>query len=61
MLRVLVLNAADRRILAFDVLAHDVEIYIPSLFADEWAGNAVEQANGPQVHVLIEFTPDRDQ
>ncbi len=60
-LGVFVLYTADRRVLTFDVLAHDVEIDIPSFLADEWARYTVEQAHGSEVHVLIEFATDRNQ
>jgi hypothetical protein len=53
--------AADLRVLALDVLAHDHEVDVAGLLAGERALHPVEQAHGPQVHVLVEVAADGDE
>src|SRR5262249_36744874 len=53
--------AADLRIFALVVLAHDQEIDVAGPAAGERARYALEQTHGPQIDVLLEAPADRDQ
>ncbi len=61
LLGALVTAPADRRILAFAVLAHDPEVDVAGLLVGERAGHAGHEPHGPQVDVLLEAAADRDQ
>ncbi len=52
---------ADRRILAFAVLAHHPEIDVARLPVRERAFHARHQAHRPQVHVLLEIAAEWNQ
>ena len=54
-------RAADRRILAFGVLAHDHEVDVAGLAARERRGHAVEQTRRAQVDVLVELAAELEQ
>ena len=53
--------AADRRILALGVLAHDDEVDVAGLAVGERRRDARHQPAGPQVDVLVEAAPELDQ
>ena len=54
-------EAADLRVLAFGILAHDDEVDVAALPAGERARHAGVQHRGPHAGVLIEPAPDRQQ
>ncbi len=53
--------AADGRILAFGVLAHDEKVDVAGLPAGQRRLHAGHQAHGTQVDVLVEFPAKLDQ
>ena len=53
--------SADRRVLAFVVLAHDPEVDVAGLAAGERRADPGHQPHRPQVDVLLELPADRDQ
>src|SRR5262245_50106977 len=53
--------AADARVLALGVLAHDVEIDVAGHAIRERRWHAFQQAHRPQVDVLIELAPDLEE
>ena len=52
---------ADRRILAFGVLAHDPEVDVARLAARERRRHARHQPHRAQIDVLVELAPEQDQ
>ena len=59
--RAFVLDAADHRVFAFDVLTHHKEIDISRPLARQRAGHPVEQPHRSQIDVLVEGPPDQYQ
>ena len=57
----LVQPPADLRVLALDVLAHDHHVDVIGRQVAQGRGDAGEQLDRPQVHVLPELPADRDQ
>ena len=57
----LVHHAAERRVFALGVLAHDEVVDVARLAARERAGHAIEQAHRAQVDVLVELAPELQQ
>ena len=57
----LVHAATDAGVLALGVLAHDEEVDVARLAVDERRAHARHEPARPQVHVLIEVTPELDQ
>ena len=53
--------AADGRVFALGVFAHDVEVDIGLGAAGQRGAHAGQQLAGAQVHVLVEAAADRDQ
>ncbi len=53
--------AADLRVLAFVVLAHDQHVDVRRARGRRAASARPEQPHRPQVHVLVELAADRDQ
>ncbi len=53
--------AADRRIFALVVLAHDIEIDVARGAVAQWRLNAGEQPHRAQIDVLLEVAAQRDQ
>jgi hypothetical protein len=53
--------AADLRVLAFVVLTDDDEVDLLRSAIGQRRPDARQQADGPQVHVLAERAPDRDE
>ena len=54
-------HAADLRVLAFGVLAHDDEVDVARLLAGERTADAGVEDRRPHARVLIEAAPDRQQ
>src|SRR6266849_9204732 len=53
--------SADLRILTLGILAHDPEVDVSGLAVARRRDDAGQQTHGPEVYILIEFAPDRDQ
>jgi len=53
--------AADARVLALRVLAHDVEVDLVRRAVGERRAHAGQQPAGAQVHILVEAAADRDE
>src|SRR5262249_39494624 len=43
------------------VLAHDPVFDVAGLLVGEWAGHALQEADGPEIDVLLEAPPDRNE
>src|SRR5215471_7175097 len=54
-------SAADLGIFAFGIFAHNPEVNVSRFLAAQWTWNARQQANRPQVDVLIKLPADGNQ
>src|SRR5262249_58623528 len=53
--------SADLGVLAFVVLTHDQHVDVGRAAAGERRFDTLEQADGPEGHILIKSAPDRNQ